>query len=92
MAKKRIKPARLEFTYDAAAPMWKELATEAQLRDTSLQQHIEDLLQSRYNIRHGRQSVAELLWVPGPSQPQTETLSNEPSDAGGARDVADQWM
>ncbi len=90
---KRAKPARMEFTYDAAAPLWSELTEEARLREVTLQQHIEDLLQSRHNIRHGRPPTAELLWVPNAPQAGEEKRVEAPvSEHAGASAVADKWM
>jgi hypothetical protein len=85
------RPARLEYRYDADHPAYVELQQQAEQFGVSLQQLINLLVVSRYNIRRGLPSAGEALWVPDDSAVPAEAAAEPVSDAGAAA-IADEWL
>lgn len=84
------KTRRLEFTlFKEGDPVLAELDREATARGISLQQHIYDLLRSRYLAQRG-QDYNVLLWTPGIPASEPAAPPNEPPSAAGA--AADAWL
>lgn len=74
--------ARLEYRYNPTHPAYIELQQEAGQLGISLQQLIDMLLISRYNLRHGLTTASFALWVPGEPKPPN----------AGAAALADEWL
>lgn len=84
----------LRFLRAQPGPAYAELLEEATLRGVSLSEHIHELLQHRFNARHGMPYI-ETLWVP--TQPSTAATppspppNEDPAPAGG-RAAAKAWL
>jgi hypothetical protein len=82
--------ARMEYRYDATHPAYVELQQHAEVLGVSLQQLINLLVISRYNLRHGLPSAAAALWTPGESA--APAAAPPTTDDAGAAALAEQWL
>lgn len=85
---------RVELRYPRAqpGPVYEEVAREATTRGVSVAQHIQDLLQHRYNARHGIPYM-ETLWVPTNEMTAAEPPSpEEVALPTGGRAAAKAWL
>jgi hypothetical protein len=79
---------RIELHVDLADAAWREVVAEAERRNVTVQQHLHDLIRSRWLARQGETHMADLLWVPGDARKGTSYAAA--SDSAGTEEEAEQ--
>ncbi len=86
--KRKGEHLRIELHVDLADAAWREVVAEAERRNVTVQQHLHDLIRSRWLARQGEPHMADLLWVPGDTRNGTSNAAA--SDSAGTEEEAEQ--